>query len=252
MKKIFSFTVLIIISLLFISNTYLRRSRDPILAKLGISDTDALWKQFNCASNDNCVFSAPKMQHLTVIKALATGDKLKVAGEALAYTKEYYKSKEFHAKYQEQRMANKPRVAEISPETRDLLTQQLAEYKEAYTPEILDMLPEEARATALFELKRTEATLAGDMDPEERKKWELRYPADPNVLLRKNINNFLEQTKNVDYSAPTKLNPKNNHQVFTNPAYEKKDNQWKACYRAGRELTDATRAFAKEWLAELK
>ena len=39
---------------------------------------------------------------------------------------------------------------------------------------------------------------------------------------------------------------------FANPEYEKKSGQWKLCYRAGKEPVEAARAFAKEWLGEMK
>jgi len=39
--------------------------------------------------------------------------------------------------------------------------------------------------------------------------------------------------------------------TFNDPAYEAKPEAWKACYRAGRQATEAARAYAKAWLAEL-
>ena len=65
------------------------------------------------------------------------------------------------------------------------------------------------------------------------------------------LKDFLDETKDVDFSATTKFNPENKHQVFTNPEYEKKDDQWKACYRAGKELTEAARSFVQQWQSEL-
>ncbi|NER11017.1 hypothetical protein [Muriicola jejuensis] len=192
------------------------------------------------------------MENLSIIRALTSGDQIIVAEEALDYTKSYFKSDAFLIKYEKERQAHKPKVAELNQETREMYEMQLAEYREMYTPEVLDMLPEEAKAGALYELKRMEAALDGNMDPEDRKNWEFRYPAEPNDLLIRSIKDFLEITKDVDFNATTKLNPKNNHQVFTNPVYEKKDTQWKACFRAGMELTNFVRAYSQDWLSELE
>jgi hypothetical protein len=35
---------------------------------------------------------------------------------------------------------------------------------------------------------------------------------------------------------------------FADPRFESKPDQWKLCYRAGREPVEAARAFAAEWL----
>ncbi len=71
-------------------------------------------------------------------------------------------------------------------------------------------------------------------------------PMDPNVAIKKALQNALAETAGVDYSAPLR-----GHQ-FVNPAYERKPEPWKMAYRVGRNGTEAARAFAQKWLAELK
>jgi hypothetical protein len=39
---------------------------------------------------------------------------------------------------------------------------------------------------------------------------------------------------------------------FVNQAYERKDGNWKLCYRAGRETVAAVRSAAQAWLKELR
>jgi len=80
--------------------------------------------------------------------------------------------------------------------------------------------------------------------------YEREYPAgDPKPLIRKRLQDFLRGSAGVDYDA--KLVKKDKVWVFANPAYEKKDNNWKTAYRAGKEATEAARAVATEWLKAL-
>ena len=40
--------------------------------------------------------------------------------------------------------------------------------------------------------------------------------------------------------------------MFADAKYEGKDDKWKMCYRAGKEVVGAAREEAKKWLDELK
>jgi hypothetical protein len=44
----------------------------------------------------------------------------------------------------------------------------------------------------------------------------------------------------------------NRESFFDKHGYERKDNMWKLCFRAGKETTEAGRKFAQAWLGELK
>ena len=61
---------------------------------------------------------------------------------------------------------------------------------------------------------------------------------------------MLEITKDVDYNA--ELKEINNKKKFVNASYEAKRPEWKMAFRAGKEVTEVTRAFAEQWLDELK
>ena len=58
---------------------------------------------------------------------------------------------------------------------------------------------------------------------------------------------FLDDTAGIDYDAKTSGASK----TFVDAAYEAKPPLWKMGYRAGKETTEAARAFAKEWMEEL-
>jgi hypothetical protein len=79
----------------------------------------------------------------------------------------------------------------------------------------------------------------------ELEKWK-----DPKKVLRGKLSAFLEKTDGVDFDAQTKN--VNNGKKFVNAAYEGKNPLWKFCFRMGKIPTNAARAFAKQWLTELK
>ena len=81
---------------------------------------------------------------------------------------------------------------------------------------------------------------------ERMKQWEKEFPADPKVLVKQRLQDFLRETASVDYAA------KLNGRKFANAAYESKSSEWKLAYRAGKAPTEKARMFAQTWLAELK
>ncbi len=104
-----------------------------------------------------------------------------------------------------------------------------------------EMLRQAAEASAAENKKRHEAELS---------EWERRLPADPRVLIKRRIQEFLDLSAGVDFAA--RLVPRGEHKVFVRGDYEKMPPEWKLCFRAGREATAAARAFAVAWLAELE
>ena len=78
-----------------------------------------------------------------------------------------------------------------------------------------------------------------------------RYPADPKVLIAERLHRFLDLSKDVAFDA--KLVPGGNGKMkFAEPQYEGKSDEWKLCYRAGKEPVDAARAFASDWLRQIE
>jgi hypothetical protein len=75
---------------------------------------------------------------------------------------------------------------------------------------------------------------------------ENKYPTDPQKLIKKRLEEFIEVSGSVDFDA--RLSGRS----FANTEYEGKDDQWKMCYRAGREVVAAAREEAKKWLSELQ
>jgi len=67
----------------------------------------------------------------------------------------------------------------------------------------------------------------------------------PDVTIRRRLEAFLEMSKTVDFDATL------NGRQFANPDYEAKPSEWKMCFRAGREATQAAREEAESWLKDL-
>jgi hypothetical protein len=98
----------------------------------------------------------------------------------------------------------------------------------------------------------TEAQIADEQKryDESVVRYNQKYPADPNVLIAARLRQFLEVSKDVDFGAALVPGP-GNKQRFANAAYEAKPDEWKLCYRAGKEATAAGREAAQAWLAAL-
>lgn len=72
---------------------------------------------------------------------------------------------------------------------------------------------------------------------------------DPNVTLRRRLQEFLDLSADVDFAAAT--TGSGSSRRFVKEEYEAKSSQWKMCFRAGKEATGAARAFAQEWMESL-
>lgn len=237
---------------MFTSYKVTNKATIEVLRVLGIQNEDVILSSLYCVTNPNCHMSPIHMDNKSTIRALATGDKVSLAKEVCNYAKTYCNSEEFKTKYQEKRMSMKPYVEQLSDDQKATFMEQIAMQEEMYTPEVLAMLPPEAKQSALQDIENMKAMANGELTEEQKRKWEDEAPADPNTAIKRALSEFLDATKDVDYNATTQLNPENKHQVFINTPYEKKDLQWKACYRAGKEVSDVVRDFAREWLSELK
>jgi hypothetical protein len=81
-------------------------------------------------------------------------------------------------------------------------------------------------------------------------KLETQYPENPQLLIKKRLEELLAATSDIDYSA--ELKEQYGKKVFVNPAYQAKSEDWKLAYRAGKETTDVVRAIAQQWLQQIK
>jgi hypothetical protein len=198
---------------------------------------------------------------------------VRAAGE---FARSFTASKSFIDWYDGLREQRKPAPPESTPSMADSRAQQV----EALKKQIVESeksaasAPAEQRAifndvlkalrSSLKEIEKTDNSQDALMDNEIAKMnaaakqeyaqklaaFEAEYPkGNPRPLIKLRLQALLKETEGVDFTA--KLAKKNNQMVFANPEYEKKNRDWKLAFRAGKEATEAARAFAREWLKSL-
>jgi hypothetical protein len=69
------------------------------------------------------------------------------------------------------------------------------------------------------------------------------------TVLRKQLTTFVALVPTVDFAAATK--EQEDMVRFVNPAYERKGQVWKACFRAGKAVSMSAMQMAQTWLKEL-
>lgn len=195
------------------------------------------------------------------------------------YAKQYTASREFVETYNEYREGKKPNepekpktVAELKKEHKDGIINSIAEMEKTKSQVSSDQ-------KAMYDdiIKTMKQQLADIDDPEksmytpemdkmfqdsynqqmenykqEVKKWEQEYPAaNPKMMIKTWLNKFLEISKDVDFNAKTAIDT-DGRTKFVKQEYERKDSNWKLCFRAGKETVNTARKFAQDWLKELK
>ena len=192
----------------------------------------------------------------------------------LAWIKSYVSTAEFKAAYSELREQEKPEAPAPRPSADDQIAKMKADMEKSIAETRKNMAAIDAETRKIMEAsiqadarpdgadgegsgQRTlmrqmaEMSVAEDKKGHEEKlkEWERHYPADPRLLIKSRIREFLAASAGVDFAA--KLLPRGDKMVFANDDYEQKPAEWKLCFRAGKEATGAARAFAATWLAEL-
>ncbi len=231
---------------------------DDIISRLGMQEQTARWHIVN-----NLVgrFSTGPMEpgmevgqqsfqipRARLLADIIKGDKAAAAKELCEYVKKYVSSEEFIIDYNKQKESAMPltdKGMSLSGLERDreVIKKNIKNYPNdtKYVAEQQKLLDEtEKRITALKE--------AAKKPFPGKEVWEKTYPADPGVIIKKRLQEYLQLVTTVDFNATLTAPDKYNVKKFTNPVYEKKSLKWKAIYRAGQEVNDAVTVFVKEWL----
>ncbi len=241
------------------------------LGALGVSDSTAPGSIVNAIARGNVpVSSAAK-----AFKAAAPAARATLVKTAMSWAKAYTESAAFKADYDKQREADAPKPPRFKGTVDDELAAQRAERMKGVedTKKNLASMPANMRPQMEQMVKQMEeqnakidkdaqmqAMLrqgiemqrANDMKAYEQsvQQHDTRFPADPRVLIARRLQEFLDLSKDVDFGA--KLVPAGAKQRFADTRYEEKPDQWKLCYRAGREAVTAAREAAQGWLATIK
>ena len=273
MKKLLLLFPLLFLLFGFISQKYFDDTLKKLLTQFKVSEENA--KSTLLSDITGPSYYIPNVK---ILKSMALNDRtemVKVIGDEI---KKYVSTTEFINKYNEYRESRKPSEPE-KPKFSDQLKE---EQKTGLANSIKEMeanmknLPADQKPMFEDIIKQLKQQLKDIDDPENSmytpqmddmikqgydqqleyynadvKKWEADYPInDPKPLIKKWIEEFLSRSKDIDFNA--QLKTVKGKEVFVNQEYERKDNQWKLFFRAGKEPVEAARTFANNWLSQLK
>lgn len=261
--------VLAIISLFLFSFAVNKLNAD-FLKELGISKTDADNKITNSILGGYLDASGARNA-----KNIVLGNRTAVAKDLLDYVKQYVNSGPFKNEYNTLKERNKP--IENKPKTPEEIRKETIDaYKKSVAQMEETLKKADANTKPIFEkvLAESKKLLKDAEDPNNKnmagytkaypnmvkasleshagqlKQWEEQYPANHMLFVKQRLQQFLEETKDIDFAA--ELTTQNGIKKFVNPAYEKKSNRWKMAFRAGKEVVEPARAFVQQWIAEIK
>ena len=274
MKKITLVFSLLILIAGMIAGKFMDDRIKTLLQTLQLSEDDAKNTIFSDISSTGFYFPG-----INQLKNITAGERSATVEALGNYVKEFTGTDNFKNRYAEFRESRKPSPLE-KPKTMEEIKN---ENKESFKKSIEEMkttkasMPADQQAMFDESIKYLEEQLKAIDDPnnamyspemdvymqqayeqqleahkQEIAEWEIKYPAgNPNMLIKIWLESFLEQSKDVDFSAKTAIDEKG-RTLFVKQDYERKNNFWKLCYRGGKETTESARKFAQDWLKELK
>lgn len=244
-----------------------------VLAQLGVSPASA--KEAAVSGVTSGYFNY--MQASRAFKAASPAVRVAMVQGAVAWARTYTATPEFKAAYEKVREQQKPTPPQFTGTPEDEYNAQQAKQKAeqaknledmkkamaSMTPEQRKMIEEGQKAAAAVQAQMNtpemrQMMLKGiAMDRESKKdayardfkKWQQDYPENPNLAVARRLQQFLDETKDVDFGAV--LQGSGKRQSFVNPAYEGKSENWKVAFRAGKEPVTAARTAVKAWLDAL-
>jgi hypothetical protein len=275
--KIISTLFILAILALFTIAMKLKQTADDVWKQLGISVSDAQYDIRESFFDGHLYFYFAKNA-----KDIALGNRAAVVKELIAYAKKYYNSPEFRKAFQEHQEKLGASVwATIPPKpvakTADSIRaeeKRLLEKQLAVTETYLNSPNPTAKKNATAQIENIKKQIQALDDPnnptvkrkldvynrnyqiqlkvynERKQNYDTLYPSDPKSLLKQRLQQILDITADVDFSAELRVGYKG-LKYFVNPDYQKKPAEWKMAFRAGKPATDAIRAAAQQWLKEL-
>ena len=152
--------------------------------------------------------------------------------------------KKANAEQAQQTEESKKAIASLPPEQRKQIEEAMKQAQEMVakldTPEMRKMRLDAIKAKRDQETKEYQKSLA---------EWQRDFPENPNGAIARRLREFLAASADIDFNA--KLKPVDGRMLFENSAYQNKGEQWKLCFRAGKDATTAARAAVQAWLKEL-
>lgn len=236
-----------------------------VLSELKFSKKDAVAETMQSLANGQV--NTWKVR--SVFKNASPAVRAALVEQTLIWTKAYVNSAQFAKDYAAYREQSKPTAPEYEMTIDEELAQQRKERQEqlAEAKKSVAEMPAEYRKAAEEGYKAAVESMKQMDTPEFRKmereglemqrkgaeesyqediaRWEEALPADPKVLVKQRLEEFLDATEDVDFDAEL------NGRRFKSAAYERKPSEWKLAYRAGKEPVEKARKFAEQWLGEM-
>lgn len=267
-----SFFLLIAFSLIVTSFRVQEKLTDDVWKTLGITRQGGDERIHNSFINGYLSYYGVKN-----MKNIALNNRGQVAKDLLNYTKNYINGPVFIKQYEKMRQDAKPeepvlkRLRTVEEIQKDEIAKTEKSLKE--TNKTIKEIPDMAKALqpladmlqknlkeyqdpknpyfstiALGEKYQQESDVRSYK--ERLARWEKSYPENVKVFVAGRLQTMLDATKDIDYNA--ELVEKNGKKRFVNKTYEYKNQEWKQGFRAGKDVTETARAFARQWIAELK
>jgi hypothetical protein len=258
------------LSLLLASFTVPKKMADDFLKQLGISKTDA-----NSKITNSLLGGSLDGYGIKNIKNIALGNRTAITKDLLVYTKQYLGSASFIKEYNDLREKNKPvmQVLQTPEEMQKGMIEsgkksvadleEKAKKADGSMKSTLEKILESARKQLQQAEDPNNKSIANyrkgypnmvksrdDIHQQRIAEWETKYPVNHLLFVKQRLQQFMDETKDVDFSA--ELHEKKGIKYFTNPAYERKSDRWKMVFRAGKEVVEPARAFVQEWMLSIK
>jgi hypothetical protein len=262
--------VLLVILCLFLFSFTIARLNENFLKELGISKAEA----------DKKITGSILGGYLDAYgtrnaKNIILGKRSAVAIDLLKYVKQHAGTEAFKKEYAALKESYKPKENKIqSPE--EMRNSNIEELKKSIAETEASLKKADANMKPIFEkiLAQGKKQLTEAENPANKtfaryakgypelvksnrqsyeqalQNWEAQYPANHLLFVKQRLQQFLETTKDIDFSAATTV--KNGKKYFVKAEYERKDNRWKMAFRAGKEVVEPARAFVEQWISEIK
>jgi vacuolar-type H+-ATPase subunit H len=268
--KVLATAVVIFTAALSLFSFTLKTFTGDFLKQLGISKTDADAKIIYALLHGSF-----DQYGLRNAKNIATGNRAAVTKDVLIYAKTYVNSPAFAKAYTELKQKEKPEKRSIqTPE--EMQKEYIANAKKGVAEMEASAQKADASLKPMFEKMIADAKkqLKDAEDPNNKMianyrknypqgvkdtentnahllaKWEAEYPTNHLLFVKKRMQQFLDETKDIDFNA--QLIEKNGKKYFANKAYESKGNRWKMAFRAGKDAIETARTFVQQWMTEIQ
>ena len=234
---------------LAVSSFTVKKTATDFMEQLGITKTSADEKITN-----SLLGGYLDQYGLRNAKNIAAGDRVAVTRDLLLYTKQYISGPGFQKAYSQLRDNEKPKPNNIqSPD--EMRTGMIEQYKKSIAETEANMKKADANMKKIFEpiLVTMKQQLKDAEDPnnamlnnykknypdmlksmeasngQRLAEWEAKYPANQLLFIKARLQQFLDETGNIDFNA--QLIEKNGKKYFASQAYEHKSNRWKLAFR---------------------